>query len=110
MDDRSYHTAMLWYEVAGKVLYYISLPIVKVLLLVFYLLHVLLSPFIYIAQGFVQLCLIPYNIAAKFEVERHINSLFFTDSNRLSGTLSAAQSSSVLSLLFFCMASFESSS
>lgn len=84
---------MLWYEVAGKVLYYITLPIVKVLLLVFYLVRVVLSPFIYIAQVLVQLCLIPYDLAARFEVERHTRALCVADWNRLSGTSSAVQSS-----------------
>lgn len=63
---------MLWYEVAGRVLYYISLPVVQLVLwlvyILLYILRVVLSPFIYIASSIFHLCLIPYNIAAKFEV------------------------------------------
>lgn len=58
---------MEWYEIVGKVLYYVTLPVVYVLLLLFYVLRTILSPFISLAQAIVHLCLIPYNIAAKFE-------------------------------------------
>ena len=98
---------MLWYEVAGKILYYITLPVVKTLLLVSYVLRIVLSPFIYIAQVLVQLCLIPYNVAARFEVQSHMRALSDADSNRLCGISSAAPSSSVLSSLSSYMAYFE---
>lgn len=67
MDGLDYRQSMLWYEIAGKVLYYVTLPVVYILLLLFYVLRFLLSPFIYTAQVVVHVCLIPYSIAAKFE-------------------------------------------
>ena len=101
---------MLWHEVAGNVLYYATLPTVKLLLFLVYVLRLLLSPFIYTATVFVQLCLIPYNIAAKFEVCRPLHELSPTDRDRLFGISSLAPSSSAPSADSCCTAFFESSS
>ena len=68
MDEETVQSAILWYEIAGRILYYITLPIVKLLLLLFYVLHTIFSPFIHIAQVLVHTFLIPFNVAAKFEV------------------------------------------
>lgn len=54
----------------GTGLYYIALPIVKLLLVAYYVLRYILSPFVATARGFVQLLLIPWHIVAKFEVCR----------------------------------------
>lgn len=59
---------MVWYEIAGRVLYYIALPVVSILILLFHILQAILSPFVSIARGIFNICTIPYHIAAKFEV------------------------------------------
>lgn len=61
---------MLWYEVTSLVLYYISLPIVKLCLLLLYILRILVSPIVYLFNALWSLLLIPYNVLAKFEVRK----------------------------------------
>lgn len=101
MDGQDYPPTMPWYEIAGTLLYYVlyyaTLPVVYILLLLFYVLRFLLSPFIHAAQVIVHVSLIPYNIAAKFEAGLPSQFLFIADPDRLSGTSSAAPSSLVLS-------------
>jgi len=70
LGPKAVDTAIRWFEVAGKILYYISLPIVKLLLVILYILRLLLSPFLSIGSAFVRLLLVPYNFLAKLEV-RH---------------------------------------
>lgn len=67
-DSHSVSTAIRWFQAAGTFLYYVSLPVVKLLLLIVYILRVCLSPFIYIGNAFMRLCLVPWHILAKFEV------------------------------------------
>lgn len=68
--------AVPWYQITATTLRYIAkglyytvlLPIVKLLLLVYSLLRFILSPFIAVGHVLLQLLLIPWRIAAKFEV------------------------------------------
>lgn len=84
---------MVWYEVAGRVLYYIALPVVSILILLFHILQAVLSPFVSIARGIFNICMTPYHIAAKFEVLS--SSIFLDISNFPShcGTTSVVRSS-----------------
>lgn len=63
------------FKYIGIGLYYVTLPVVKLLLLLYYVLRYILSPFIALAQGLLQLVLIPWHVVAKFGVRRTLHRL-----------------------------------
>ena len=59
---------MAWLSVLGSTVYYTTYPSLLVGRLLFYTVHWLLSPFIYIGYALKEIILIPVRCCAEFEV------------------------------------------
>lgn len=68
VSTRCLRFGMEWYKVVGWILYYITLPVVWILLLLLNIVRFILSPFIYIAYLLKEVCAWPFRFLAKFEV------------------------------------------
>lgn len=72
---------MTWYATTGLVLYYLTLPLVQLFYLLFYICRFLLSPLVYIVQKLARLCLLPVRIAARFEVGTGVLSRVYANTS-----------------------------